>query len=107
LRTGRLGFAALEIRALALGVSAFGLTNLAPLRLVLEPFVGEECLLAGGENKLSAAFSARQNFILVLHVLFHGAAMIAGRLASSRESDCSGETPDIPAGPLADRFEGA
>jgi hypothetical protein len=58
LRTGRFRFGSLEIVALARGLSAFCFAVLAPLRLILEAFIGEKHLFAGGEDELRIAFRA-------------------------------------------------
>jgi hypothetical protein len=44
-----------------------GLARLAALRFVLEAFVGEKHLFAGGKNEFSAAFRTLQYSIVVFH----------------------------------------
>jgi hypothetical protein len=56
-------------------LSALGanrLASLATLGLVLEAFVREKHLLAGGENEFSPALGALQNFVMVFHTLLRG-----------------------------------
>jgi hypothetical protein len=47
--------------------SALGFAALAPFRLVLETFVGEEHLFAGSKNKLSAALRTLQDPVVIFH----------------------------------------
>jgi len=44
-----------------------GLARLAAFRFVLEAFVGEKHLFAGGKNEFSAAFRTLQYSIVVFH----------------------------------------
>jgi len=53
-------------------VSAVGLARLAPLGLILEAFIGEEHLFAGGEDELSSTFAAFQDLVVVFHTLLRG-----------------------------------
>jgi hypothetical protein len=48
-------------------LSTLGLATLAPLRFVLETFVGEEHLFAGGKNKLSTTLRTLQDTIVIFH----------------------------------------
>jgi hypothetical protein len=54
----------------------FGFAILTPLGLVLEALIGEEHLLAGGENKLLIAFRTLQNLIVVFHTLLRGSTLV-------------------------------
>jgi hypothetical protein len=47
-------------------------TSLAPLGLVLEALIGEEHLLAGGEDEFSPTFRTLQDPIIVFHTLLRG-----------------------------------
>jgi hypothetical protein len=62
---------------LARSLGAFGFAVLAPLGLILEALIGEEHLLAGGEDKLLAAFRTLQNLIMVFHTLLRGSTLVA------------------------------
>src|SRR5260370_5117498 len=75
LRAGRFGFRPLEV-PLARDLGAFGLAVLTPLGLVLEAFVGEKHLSAGGENKLLTAFRTLQDLIVVFHTLLRDSALV-------------------------------
>jgi hypothetical protein len=52
--------------------AALGLACLAPFGLVLEALVGEEHLLAAGEDKFSAALDAFQYPVLIFHFVLRG-----------------------------------
>jgi len=68
LRADSLGFDALNRgRSWTVARGAICLACFAPLRLVLEAFVGEKHLLAGSKNKLGAAFRAFQDLVVVFH----------------------------------------
>ena len=86
LRASRLGFRSLEV-TLARALNAFGFAVLAPLGLILEALVGEEHLLAGGENKLLTAFPALQDLIVVFHLLLRRSELVTEHVASSSGSD--------------------
>jgi len=72
LRADRLGFHALNGsgggRAVG-SLHAVRLTRLAPLRFVLEAFVGEKHLLAGSEYEFSSTFGALQDLVMIFHTL--------------------------------------
>jgi hypothetical protein len=71
LRADGFGFDALNAVGSRTGAArrAIGLARFAPLGLVLETLVGEEHLLAGGENELRPAFGTLQDLIVVFHAL--------------------------------------
>jgi hypothetical protein len=105
LRAGCFGFRPLEIigtwtRALR----ALGFAILAPLGLILEALVGEEHLFAGGEDKLSTAFRALQNPVLVLHRLLRDPTLVAGPKASPEKPDLASDRSEDalgkPKGPI-------
>jgi hypothetical protein len=106
LRTGRLGFASLESVPLtwACAIGALRLASLAPLGLVFESLVGEKHLFAGGEDKLSTAFRALQNPVLVLHRLLRDPTLVWGqkhpRRSQTWSSDRSEDALGKPKGPI-------
>jgi len=73
LRTGCLGFRALEIAG-ARRLGAFSLAVFAPFGFVLETLVGEKHLFAGGKNKFLIALRALQDLIVVFHTPLRGSA---------------------------------
>ena len=93
LRTGGLGFRTLEAIALARGLRALGFTILAPLGLVFEALVGEEHLLAGGEDELLITIRTLQDLVMVFHTLLRGSALVAESVATPDESDCGWDLP--------------
>jgi hypothetical protein len=92
---------------LARALGALGLAILTPLGLILEAFIGEEHLLAGGENKLRIAVRTLQNLIVVFHTLLRGSALVAESAVSSSESDFAWDTPGLNLAPASDSSEGA
>jgi hypothetical protein len=73
LRADRLRFHPLRIsRIPVVPLRAICLARLAPLRLVLETLVGEEHLLAGGEDEFRSAIDALQHLVMVFHTLLRG-----------------------------------
>jgi len=68
LRARRLRFRA-HLRGVTASAAfgALGLATFAPLRLVLETFVGEKHLFAGSKNKFSAALRTLQDSVVVFH----------------------------------------
>jgi hypothetical protein len=61
---------------LARVLRALGLAILTPLGLIFEALVGEEHLLAGGENELRTAVRTLQDLIVVFHTLLRGSALV-------------------------------
>jgi hypothetical protein len=61
---------------LAQALGTLGFAVLTPLGLVFEALVGEEHLLAGGENKLLTALRTFQNLIVVFHTLLRGSTLV-------------------------------
>jgi hypothetical protein len=76
LRTNGLGLDTLHNVAVTVPVSRSPvcLARFAPLGLVLKTLIGEEHLLAGGENELGITFGASQNPVLKLHTLLLGSS---------------------------------
>ena len=72
LRADRFGFHALNGSAGGRTVGslhAVCLTRLAPLRFVLEAFVGEKHLLASGEYEFGSTIGALQDLVMIFHTL--------------------------------------
>ena len=92
LRAYRLGFDTLHAAGtLCCARRAVGLARFAPLGLIFETLVGEEHLLAGGENELSRTLCTLQNPIVVFHTLLHslaGTGVAAEQFSQSNSGTC-------------------
>jgi hypothetical protein len=59
-------------RTRSIPLRAIRFASLAAFRFVLEAFIGEEHLFAGGEDELSSALGTLQDPVIVFHTLLRG-----------------------------------